>query len=270
MRHTSGAKRIVLRGARGGFTLIELLVVIAVISLLIGILLPALAKARAAARGAICLSNQRQIGTALMMYAGTYKDWVLREGYIVPPIWDPDPRGRLPWPIGLREFLDERAAAGEDVGDGFRTAPYYWDPARPRDIHQVHYVASGVPFVAPRVPDIRVRGDSRYRRGPTPISRLHLPAQTLFLTCISDDPDGRIFGPGPIPTEDLDVAQYYDVFDTRQILPDSQLNRVAHGRHDAGTNTIYLDGHAVHVKNQVLLNLDTWDDRDYTRGLVHP
>lgn len=48
------------------FTLIELLVVISIIALLISILLPALGAARDAARSTACLSDQRQIGLAMM------------------------------------------------------------------------------------------------------------------------------------------------------------------------------------------------------------
>ncbi len=51
-----------------GFTLIELLVVIGIITLLIAILLPVLGSARAAGKQAVCLSNQRQIGTAFTSY----------------------------------------------------------------------------------------------------------------------------------------------------------------------------------------------------------
>jgi prepilin-type N-terminal cleavage/methylation domain-containing protein len=51
-----------------GFTLIELLVVIAIIAILAAILFPVFAKAREKARQTKCLSNQRQIAMAVMMY----------------------------------------------------------------------------------------------------------------------------------------------------------------------------------------------------------
>jgi prepilin-type N-terminal cleavage/methylation domain-containing protein/prepilin-type processing-associated H-X9-DG protein len=56
------------------FTLIELLVVIAIIAILAAILFPVFAQARAKAYQATCLSNQKQIGNALMMYVQDYDE----------------------------------------------------------------------------------------------------------------------------------------------------------------------------------------------------
>ena len=58
--------------ARRGFTLIELLVVIAIISILASMLFPTFSRAREQARKIVCISNLKQVGTAVQMYTG---DW---------------------------------------------------------------------------------------------------------------------------------------------------------------------------------------------------
>ncbi len=67
-----------MRSKTHAFTLIELLVVIAIIAILAAILFPVFAQAKAAAKKTVDLSNQKQIATAIFLYANDNDDHTCR------------------------------------------------------------------------------------------------------------------------------------------------------------------------------------------------
>lgn len=110
------ARRHLQAGA--GFTVVELLVVMAVVGILGALLLPTVSRTRAQARAVHCLSNLRQLGLGLRMYA------------------ESDPLGRLPadpigdsapaWVFALTPFMGPVDGVRLCPSDAFREARRKW------------------------------------------------------------------------------------------------------------------------------------------------
>ena len=96
---------------RAAFTLIELLTVVGIIAILAAILFPVFAAARGKAREIVCVSNLRQIGLAIRMYAQDYDEiypWAVdpTDKY-TPIIWSmyPEFQAQIPFMPFMHEVL---------------------------------------------------------------------------------------------------------------------------------------------------------------------
>jgi prepilin-type N-terminal cleavage/methylation domain-containing protein/prepilin-type processing-associated H-X9-DG protein len=256
---------------RRAFTIIELLVVIAIIAVLISILLPGLAGARQSARAVKCLSNQRQIGMALQMYATAFNEYIPRESGFCEGPGTPTARLAPAWPFVLRPFLESsvpvlssRQDLNGGVGDQFARSEYYRDPARPPDRHNIHYVNNGISFRMPGVVN-------SYAKRPTQLSKYPSLTDVLYLACFTDDRSGvhanNVYTAG---NPDFRIAVFYDMHHIENVtgsMPNSPTHsqRIAPRRHGRSANAVFLDGHARAAPELELTNINRWDDRDYRR-----
>ncbi len=257
------------KSRRGAFTLIEVLVVIAVIALLIGLLLPALSKAREAGRAVVCLSNQRQIGMGLQHYAAAQKEYIPREsGSCESWPGHPTQPANPQWAYVLRPYLDQEAAEKDamTLPGGWRElyslAPYYKDPSRPKDRHEIHYVDNGLSFRAPGLLNSIAKKATKMGRYPRPYD-------CVWLSCFANDGAGVHSNAWYFAGQsNQGLAVYYDLHHEPNVtgsVPNDPvlIQRIAPKRHGNGSNALFLDGHARIMTAGDLTRVSRWDDGDY-------
>jgi len=83
---------------RRGFTIVELIIVIGIVALTASFLFPVFTQARGKARQVACLSNTKQIGTALLMYAQDYDE-------VYPSPWPFSGAGKYDWDHTFHEVI---------------------------------------------------------------------------------------------------------------------------------------------------------------------
>jgi prepilin-type N-terminal cleavage/methylation domain-containing protein/prepilin-type processing-associated H-X9-DG protein len=117
-------------GVSPGFTLIELLVVIAIISLLAAILFPVFAQAREKARQSTCVSNQKQIGLAMLQYNQDYDEMYPIAFYGSSASGTP-----VSWPLMIQPYVkNAQIFTCPSESDDFGITPGTFSPATPNGI----------------------------------------------------------------------------------------------------------------------------------------
>lgn len=232
---------------RFGFTLIELLVVIAIIAILIAILLPALSNAREQSKRLLCLSNQRTMGQAAMLYAADNDDTVVRAeseyahfaANLIPYMGYPEdaaslwvrtgPRPRTDWLLEVCAKIDQLQC------------PKFPEPAQ-----LIDYVVNAFPL--PYAPPANERAGG-VGDGPQSLSGRERTEFQILTRITTAAPGALVFiaeahARMPLPKEQ-GWAELHDIFAANQ-LPQASFPRVANEpeRHLGAFTVLYFDGHA--------------------------
>jgi len=209
---------------RHAFSIVELLVVIGIIAILISLLMPALQKARVHARTVACLSNQRQIGQAMLMYANDNRGWLFPpdRGLIVPP--------SERWYRFVLKYPPPQDQTSQEARDW--TPPIMLCPADdPEPTYYHSYLVNG-----------------------------HMVEHTITYTKAGKLPGGLDTSNVVVLGEKLTLGTnyYVEILSGRSTYFE-QVDEVRHGR-SYGSNYLFLDLHAgPREKNLPVYGADPWD-----------
>jgi len=251
------SQRSVRMYASSGFTLIELLVVIAIIAILAAILFPVFSQARMKARQTLALSNLKQIGTAMLMYAQDYDE-------SLPMTMETESTGQ-PTTIGYWATSSYQAAIDAYIRTGHgvtQRGSIWWDPSDPdkgKPALWGSFVANGLLTATRRT-----------------LAGVSKPSATVYSTLRADNWDkvSGVVPPSPLPDRHHSfwLSEYFDLcldvwipaaettsgqdWHAGNAVPPCSLFPATSGcgdwdtgiskhRYHGRTLVLYLDGHAV-------------------------
>lgn len=268
------------------FTLIELLVVIAIIAILAAILFPVFAQAKEAAKKTSCLSNDKQMATALFMYAGDNDDMLCQTS------WQSDPSHpyQVHWSFLMQPYIKNF--------DMFR-CPSNSNPVKPQTPCLSDSALGQLPMVCDWIPTKGYSYIPNYNAMPAhdwlPVSMtsFSFPASTILVTEKRDTGNsgdahkglsgflpsqpcpnwtfvsysGRVPAAGTYSYEDANLVRSATATHTPSDFKQVDVTRVHWDIHSGGplqggANYSFADGHAKFQKLEQTLNVNGYEYGD--------
>ena len=246
---------VISKSARArGFTLIELLVVIAIIAILASLLLPALSKAKDKGQGAACLSNTKQIGLAMVMYADDNSDVYPNRWWAVGPYrnsrnqqcggeWQRTPASQMSNYVGAPKVW---VCPKKKRGLTYKSEPGEFDPSI------TGFLSYGFNYLGVFGGDA---GSPRIFKS----SSVQRPSEIVAITEVNGTDNPRDIG-GGIGNEKADAA-WLDGYWAGGSFPTQTAPRGNQNfrfqsqmkKHNKRVNIVYVDGHAAGSKPSQLI-----------------
>jgi prepilin-type N-terminal cleavage/methylation domain-containing protein/prepilin-type processing-associated H-X9-DG protein len=266
------------------FTLIELLVVIAIIAILAAILFPVFAQARESARKTSCLSNNKQLGLAAIMYVQDYDEMYPCNNWDTPPLGitdtdskDPKYPAAVTWMWHIMPYIKNRQVlicpSDPDPKNGWSG----YDNANPANCNDAWGIPTRISYAA----SDEMFGYGGYQNpngcfgdgsfipdwgmAPRSMAAVPSPASTYMIA----DYGRELIESNWI--NNLKAANYTRVFNAsapaggvtadasnatwRSRIPQSNIYR-----HQMGSNIIFGDGHAKFKNGRQIFAGDDWED----------
>jgi prepilin-type N-terminal cleavage/methylation domain-containing protein/prepilin-type processing-associated H-X9-DG protein len=222
---------------RRAFTLIELLVVIAIIAILASILFPVFAQAREKARAITCVSNEKQLGLAILQYTQDYDETLPLANYTlnndtsgnsnVTWLYTIDPYVKASMPAQVSQagkrsvyVCPDFDLSGRTAGSGSLGLPYRPSLSYNANRNLFGTLALNIP------PAIQTTSAT--------LAKPQYPAQNVLLSesrgrCVwTDGIDDPVLWAAALPSQQICSAEYF----------------TGRFRHSQGSNYLLLDGHA--------------------------
>ncbi len=237
------------------FTLIELLVVISIIALLIALLLPALSRARESAHMVRCLSNTRQIGTAMAAYVNDHRQ-------VPPPLYTGWGAGSKFWADDLMPYFNSGegyecpSSTGENAL-GVRDRPFKGSPPQGAGEGMIGPDATAPFGVFDYAMNYESFGRADYGPGNKWGREVSMEGPWTSATGQSYHPSTvMLIGEGAL-TPDRNYRSALEPGQA-QFGPWNWRNEGTSQRHSGGFNSTWADGHGSYVKTEELLKHGEW------------